>query len=68
MSDFAANGSLTEESVLSQLRLEDEDRLIGYEPSARVPGVEQGEPGERHAAVSREAARAAATATRFTGT
>jgi pimeloyl-ACP methyl ester carboxylesterase len=46
VSDFAANGSLTEESVLSQLRLEDEDRLIGYEPSARgSPGSSRASPG-----------------------
>ena len=48
VSDFAANGALTDESVLSQLRVGDEDRLIGYKdaPSARgSPGSSRASPG-----------------------
>jgi pimeloyl-ACP methyl ester carboxylesterase len=56
VSDFAANGSLTEESVLSQAALGGRgppDRVRAQR--ARVPGVEQGEPGgERDVAGERE--------------
>jgi pimeloyl-ACP methyl ester carboxylesterase len=34
VADFAANGQLTDESVLSQLKIEDTDRLLGYAASS----------------------------------
>jgi hypothetical protein len=46
VSDFACNGALTDESVLSQLRIEDNDRLIGYDAGARgSPGSSRASPG-----------------------
>jgi pimeloyl-ACP methyl ester carboxylesterase len=46
VSDFACNGALTDESVLSQLRIEDNDRLIGYDSGARgSPGSSRASPG-----------------------
>jgi len=46
VSDFAANGALTKENALSQLRLDDTERAIGFEPSGRgSPGSSRASPG-----------------------